>query len=172
MAEVVYKWKWMCVLRPVHVYCNVEGEDVPDASREEGGYARRTCTLMQSTTYYKSRDLCAEEGLRHIPPFTTPRSDYLIVEAYPVHLVGKGYRLESERLKSFTHWPKYMLPTSKDMAKAGFYYLGQGDRVRCFTCGLVLRNWKPTDDAWNEHMTHATDCLFLTVDMRSTSIKP
>ena len=166
MAEVVYKWKWMSVVRPVHVYYNVEGEDTPDASGEEA-YRKKSCTLKQATRYYKSRDLCAEDGLRHIPPFTTPGSEYLMVEAYPVRVVEKAYRLESERLKSFTQWPKYMHPTSKDLAKAGFYYLGESDRVRCFTCGLVLRNWKPTDVAWNEHVRHANDCLFLTAEARA-----
>jgi hypothetical protein len=166
MSKVVYKWKWVSIHHPARVYYDLEGEDLPDATtenvRDEEG--RITSTLIESRKYFKSSDLCADHGMRHIPPVTILRLDYLLVQAYPIHAVDEWYALEYERLKTFTHWPKYMQPNGVELAKAGFYYLGQSDRVKCFTCGLVLRNWKPTDNARNEHATHTTDCSFLTED--------
>ncbi len=66
-----------------------------------------------------------------------------------------------ERLKTFDEWPKYMKPTAPELAKAGFYYTGMGDRVMCFSCKVVLKNWEPTDTAWGEHARWRPSCNYL-----------
>lgn len=43
-------------------------------------------------------------------------------------------RREQDRLDSFHPWTLSII-TPAELAKAGFYYLGQGDRVACFSCG-------------------------------------
>lgn len=43
-------------------------------------------------------------------------------------------RRERDRLDSFHPWTLSII-TPAELAKAGFYYLGQGDRVACFSCG-------------------------------------
>lgn len=43
-------------------------------------------------------------------------------------------RREQDRLDSFQPWTLSII-TPAELAKAGFYYLGQGDRVACFSCG-------------------------------------
>ena len=43
-------------------------------------------------------------------------------------------RREQDRLDSFNTWVLSTI-TPSELAKAGFYYLGMGDRVACFTCG-------------------------------------
>lgn len=43
-------------------------------------------------------------------------------------------RREQDRLDSFHSWTLSII-TNAELAKAGFYYLGQGDRVACFSCG-------------------------------------
>jgi len=45
-----------------------------------------------------------------------------------------GMRREQERLDSFHTWTLSVV-TPGELAKAGFYFLGQGDRVACFSCG-------------------------------------
>ena len=47
-------------------------------------------------------------------------------------------RREQERLDSFHSWTLSII-TPAELAKAGFYHLGQGDRVACFTCGVHVR---------------------------------
>jgi len=66
-----------------------------------------------------------------------------------------------ERLKTFTHWPKYLRPGKIALAKAGFVYTGRGDRVQCFSCKTVLCAWAPSDDPWAEHYKWFKDCEFL-----------
>ncbi len=51
----------------------------------------------------------------------------------------------SERMQTFQNWPKILMPNPSQLASAGFIYWNRGDRVRCFSCGLVLCAWKRSD---------------------------
>ncbi|XP_054448227.1 baculoviral IAP repeat-containing protein 3 [Pteronotus mesoamericanus] len=75
---------------------------------------------------------------------------------------------ENSRLLTFQMWPlTFLSPT--DLAKAGFYYIGPGDRVACFACGGKLSNWEPNDDAMLEHLRHFPKCPFLESQPQDTS---
>ncbi|KAL7415109.1 hypothetical protein BDY24DRAFT_338473 [Mrakia frigida] len=62
--------------------------------------------------------------------------------------------LESARLSTFAKWwphdkKKAWLPTSKNLAKAGFIFSPNGkgsDMASCLYCELGLDGWSPTDD--------------------------
>ena len=56
-----------------------------------------------------------------------------------------------QRLKTFYNWPKQMIPDKYTLAKAGYLYTGQGDKVMCFQCGVCVYDWERTDDPWAEH---------------------
>eukprot|EP00117_Sycon_ciliatum_P002786 scpid53669/ scgid1524/ Baculoviral IAP repeat-containing protein 6; BIR repeat-containing ubiquitin-conjugating enzyme; Ubiquitin-conjugating BIR domain enzyme apollon len=74
---------------------------------------------------------------------------------------------ELHRLKTFRDWPqmnhKWALPSP--MATAGFYYCPSAsgdDRVLCFSCGVCLAYWEPTDEPWSEHERHGgSQCRFI-----------
>ncbi len=70
---------------------------------------------------------------------------------------------EQERLDTFKNWTLATV-TPAELAKAGFYYLGQGDRVACFSCGGQLSNWEPGDRAVSEHQRHYPNCRFVRGD--------
>ena len=55
------------------------------------------------------------------------------------------YMWYSVRLQSFSEWPKYLVTRPRDLAAAGFFYVGVGDIVQCFDCGVRLKNWEPVD---------------------------
>ncbi|KAJ3589802.1 hypothetical protein NHX12_010643 [Muraenolepis orangiensis] len=74
-----------------------------------------------------------------------------------------GMRREQERLDSFHAWTLSII-TPGELAKAGFYFLGQGDRVACFSCGGQLSNWEPGDRAVSEHQRHYPNCRFVRGD--------
>uniref|UniRef100_A0A3Q1JKC8 Uncharacterized protein n=1 Tax=Anabas testudineus TaxID=64144 RepID=A0A3Q1JKC8_ANATE len=69
-------------------------------------------------------------------------------------------RREQDRLESFHPWTLSII-TPAELAKAGFYYLGQADRVACFSCGGQLSNWEPGDRAVSEHQRHYPNCRFV-----------
>ena len=68
-----------------------------------------------------------------------------------------------DRLKTYEHWPKQIKQSKQNLARAGFYYTGEGDKVTCFACKLSLITWEPTDDVWIEHQKWTTTCLYLKI---------
>ncbi|XP_021501539.1 baculoviral IAP repeat-containing protein 3 isoform X3 [Meriones unguiculatus] len=75
---------------------------------------------------------------------------------------------EKNRLLTYRTWPLSFLSPA-ELARAGFYYIGPGDRVACFACGGKLSNWEPKDDAMSEHRRHFPNCPFLKVLGKSAS---
>ncbi|XP_077749376.1 baculoviral IAP repeat-containing protein 3 isoform X2 [Canis aureus] len=74
---------------------------------------------------------------------------------------------EEDRLCTFQGWP-LAFPLPSALARAGFYYVGPGDRVACFACGGKLSNWEPDDDALSEHLRHFPDCPFVEGQLQAT----
>ncbi|XP_055882705.1 uncharacterized protein LOC106069079 [Biomphalaria glabrata] len=71
------------------------------------------------------------------------------------------YAMLLKRMETFTAWPRDHHLTPKKLAKAGFYYAGYGDCVRCFYCGGGLRNWEDEDDVWVEHARWFPKCAYI-----------
>ncbi|XP_043229691.1 baculoviral IAP repeat-containing protein 7-A-like [Amphibalanus amphitrite] len=65
------------------------------------------------------------------------------------------------RLGSFQGWPDGACVRPEVLARAGFYYTGRDDRVRCFHCGVTVGQWEPGDDPWSEHARHSAGCYFV-----------
>ena len=55
------------------------------------------------------------------PPRVPENVSYVIRGQLPKH---PEYVNESRRLGSFTNWPEYIVQRPRDLAKAGFYYVG------------------------------------------------
>ncbi|XP_054890693.1 E3 ubiquitin-protein ligase XIAP [Poeciliopsis prolifica] len=68
---------------------------------------------------------------------------------------------EQARLDTFSSWPSNSPVRPSDLAQAGFYYLGQDDRVECFCCGNKLNSWENGDRPWEEHAKHYPNCFFI-----------
>ncbi|OOZ21457.1 hypothetical protein BOW31_12670 [Solemya velum gill symbiont] len=67
-----------------------------------------------------------------------------------------------KRLNSFKDWPRYLPgPTARQLARSGFVYLGTSDRVRCFSCGVIVNRWELTDEAEKEHYRWSQECAYL-----------
>ena len=71
------------------------------------------------------------------------------------------YKYYEQRLNTFETWPKQMIPDKYSLAKSGFVYAGQGDKVRCFQCGVGINQWERTDDVWTEHNKWSPNCEYL-----------
>ncbi|KAG9332535.1 hypothetical protein JZ751_014633 [Albula glossodonta] len=76
-------------------------------------------------------------------------------------LVEPRMRSEEERFRTFQDWPSDAPVTAVDLAKAGFYFLGPGDKVQCFCCGGILRYWVHGDSPLGEHKRHFPTCSFV-----------
>ena len=69
-----------------------------------------------------------------------------------------NYSDMSRRLETFFTWPKTAYLQPFGLAEAGFVYSGTGDAVKCYKCGVSLRNWEPNDTAWAEHEKWSPVC--------------
>ncbi|XP_053389383.1 baculoviral IAP repeat-containing protein 2-like [Mercenaria mercenaria] len=67
--------------------------------------------------------------------------------------------LEKRKL-SFLEWSKKSL-LNDHFAEAGFFYTGNADLCRCFTCGGGLKDWCAGDDPYKEHATHFPNCAYI-----------
>ena len=67
----------------------------------------------------------------------------------------------NKRLQTFIHWPLQIKQRGKDLADAGFYYLGTSDEVKCFHCDGGLKGWLEGDVPWKEHAKWYPSCHFL-----------
>jgi hypothetical protein len=100
-----------------------------------------------------------EEHRKHFPqcPFVV-ESLSAITLPRPKH---SKYRSEPSRLSSFRGWNMNRNPKPAELAKAGFFYVGHGDSVKCFFCDGGLRNWEPDDDPWREHARWFPKCAYV-----------
>merc|ERR1719431_1617638 len=62
---------------------------------------------------------------------------------------------------TFREWPPALRQQPKELADAGFYYIGLSDQVKCFYCDGGLRNWQPEDVPWVEHARWFSRCVFV-----------
>ncbi|XP_020832027.1 E3 ubiquitin-protein ligase XIAP [Phascolarctos cinereus] len=63
------------------------------------------------------------------------------------------------RLITFATWIYSV--NERQLAKAGFYALGDRDKVACFHCGGGLNDWKPNEDPWEQHAKWYPGCKYL-----------
>ncbi|RWS24136.1 uncharacterized protein B4U80_00746 [Leptotrombidium deliense] len=77
---------------------------------------------------------------------------------------SKLYLKERERLRTFyTSNNKYphRLPSASSLARAGFYYSGEHDKVTCAFCSGTLGDWTIDDDPIKEHQFWFPHCDFV-----------
>lgn len=70
-------------------------------------------------------------------------------------------RYEHYRLETFDNWPVTANVDKYSLAKNGFCYLGDGDRVKCIFCNIILKKWVRGDSVVAEHKKHAPNCPFI-----------
>ena len=78
------------------------------------------------------------------------------------------FKDENARLQSFNHqWPTDCPLDKNELAKAGLFFTGPGDRVQCPWCEGGLYNWVEGDTAFGEHARHFQSCPFVVTSVMS-----
>lgn len=70
------------------------------------------------------------------------------------------FDLESVRLSTFKNWPNKNIDP-KDLASAGFFYLGKADIVECYRCGIKGHQWVENDNPMEDHIRWNKNCPFV-----------
>ncbi|XP_055882231.1 E3 ubiquitin-protein ligase XIAP-like isoform X3 [Biomphalaria glabrata] len=71
------------------------------------------------------------------------------------------YRSKQARLKTFDKRQSVFPVDVRKMAMCGLYDTGEGDCVRCFSCGGGLKNWRINDHPCIEHIRSYPNCSFV-----------
>lgn len=81
-----------------------------------------------------------------------------------------SYRNLSARLDSFrfAHWPLKGIVSPEDLARAGFFYLGKGAKVQCFSCGCVNEKWEAGVSVLAVHQKLYSKCPLLQEMLKSS----
>lgn len=76
--------------------------------------------------------------------------------------LGDDMRYELLRLKSFNQRSDTEKGFAIRLASAGFYFIGSGNKVRCFVCMREKDDWTEHDQPWEVHRNLNSHCGFLT----------
>ena len=57
-------------------------------------------------------------------------------------------------------WTKDFIDT-RELAKAGFFFVGHGDQVQCAFCACVVGYWEEGDFPIDDHKTDFETCSFV-----------
>ncbi|XP_063891536.1 baculoviral IAP repeat-containing protein 3 [Helicoverpa armigera] len=68
---------------------------------------------------------------------------------------------ETNRLNTFTDWPSSAPVDPIRIAKAGFFYTGEGTEVKCFCCGSKISQWNYGDQVMWRHRQLQPNCPFV-----------
>ncbi|KAM6923759.1 E3 ubiquitin-protein ligase XIAP [Xenentodon cancila] len=71
------------------------------------------------------------------------------------------YSLMNSRLNSFCGSRLALQVPPERLARAGFYFTGNGDKVRCFSCQKTVENWYTGDTPIERHKQVSPSCTFL-----------
>ncbi|KFV66793.1 Baculoviral IAP repeat-containing protein 7-B, partial [Dryobates pubescens] len=66
------------------------------------------------------------------------------------------------RLGTFVEFPLDCPVSASALARAGFVYTGEGDKVKCFNCHTTIEGWLPGDSAVERHKNLSPNCKFIT----------
>ena len=67
---------------------------------------------------------------------------------------------EVVRFRTFQNWQSRAIQPNV-LAKAGFFYYNDTDKVQCAFCLGIIGRWDPTDDPFAEHRRHFPRCPFV-----------
>ncbi|VDI17652.1 baculoviral IAP repeat-containing protein 2/3 [Mytilus galloprovincialis] len=65
------------------------------------------------------------------------------------------------RLSSYSNFPRHVNVFVSALSKAGFYYTGSTDTVRCYACGITHQNWIRGDNPEEIHCRLSPSCTHL-----------
>ncbi|ELU15700.1 hypothetical protein CAPTEDRAFT_49152, partial [Capitella teleta] len=68
---------------------------------------------------------------------------------------------EVNRQLTFNNWLHHFPVKASALAKAGFFFIGPGDRVECAFCGGRVSKWVPGDSALGKHQHLFPTCLIV-----------
>ncbi|XP_078487989.1 baculoviral IAP repeat-containing protein 3-like [Ciona intestinalis] len=132
------------------------------------------CKLMVGTedrniSLPVGNDASSSDGMPE-PADPDQEEQHQLAKMFPLkNPVNSSMKNMSSRLSTFERWPRHKtVATPNQIAKSGFFYLGDRDRAKCWYCNGGLQNWALRDEPWTEHAKWYPGCEFV---LRSKGIQ-
>lgn len=103
-------------------------------------------------------DMCGPRKPHYSQEDSVSQHDCVLPHRRPMY---SNFVTFNARLETFSTWPIQLTQTGSQLASAGFFYTGCGDKVRCFSGGCGLEMWEPGDIPRLEHSKWYPDCSFV-----------
>ena len=97
-----------------------------------------TCSQQEESSFAGSLSISAA---------TTER----LLRNYTKNVLDVQFQNYDCRWRSFISWDNVSPISGARLAEAGFYFIGPGDRVKCYMCKKILIRWTAGDVPWVEH---------------------
>jgi len=117
--------------------------------------------VKKSTKYFPNRASCLHNALQNSTNLSLGGNVLLVINEGQDNLSTSPLANFEARLATFSTWPPSIPIQPRILAEAGFYYLGFGDLVTCYSCQKSLKKWQPLDNPWMEHQRHSPRCSHL-----------
>jgi len=116
----------------------------------------------RTTNINPSASLNTNDGAnRYAPQVNTLREMYPCANPINPHMTTYEQRLSTFEENAIYWTRNNIMASMQDMARAGLYYLGTRDKVKCWYCNAGLQNWALYDDPWFEHAKWFPTCEFV-----------
>ena len=116
----------------------------------------------RTTDINPSASLNINDGAnRYAPQVNTLREMYPCANPINPHMTTYEQRLSTFEENAVNWACNNIMATMHDMARAGLYYMGIRDKVKCWYCNGGLQNWALYDDPWFEHAKWFPTCEFV-----------
>merc|ERR1712183_580334 len=109
-------------------------------------------------TMLMGEDICGPRRPDYSQEHSVTQHDCVLPHRRPMY---SNFVTQNSRLETFATWPIQLAQTPSELASAGFFYTGCGDKVRCFSGGCGLEMWEPGDRPRLEHSKWYPDCSFV-----------
>ena len=142
-------------------HCGISIEDwssVTDSKREHKKHSPNCNFMKMVKEDLMFNELLPPDYYRYIGMDCIDTEPELEREWVPINIPMCEFK---KRYDTFHSWPIQIRQKPRDMALGGFYYTGEGDKVTCFHCGIMVLKWESTDVIQREHKKHSPLCKFV-----------
>jgi hypothetical protein len=115
------------------------------------------CSFVRSLLSNSLLQLYEQEN-----PSKRQKTDSITDQFYRSCRLTELKKVKQIRRRTFSHWPRPIIPSAEQLIAAGFFACNVGDRVICPYCNIICHQWtSDTDDPTEVHKTISPQCPYV-----------
>ncbi|XP_067948753.1 baculoviral IAP repeat-containing protein 7-like [Watersipora subatra] len=139
-------------------YCKLKISDWTNSMVPDVVHRKKSmhCQFMQGVkTVRNIPDVLADIFNDDALPLPSTETELGIITESTKH---PEFAVDSRRKDTFLTWPSGNSKLASEMIEHQLFYPGRGDVVCCFSCGVEMADWAPTDNVWRRHARQSPEC--------------